>query len=129
MDQIVIKWSGNDYKIENIFQFNTVLDLKNEIKTLTGVLPERQKLLGLKIKGNLYFRPRLLKFSMFFFQLSSLCEWSVDSGKAAGDEVKLVDLHIKPNTKIMMMGSKEEDVVSGKSLSLPNNLFDSCQRV
>ena len=57
MDQIVIKWSGNDYKIENIFQFNTVLDLKNEIKILTGVLPERQKLLGLKIKGNLYFRP------------------------------------------------------------------------
>ena len=31
--------------------------------------------------------------------------------------MKLVDLHIKPNTKIMMMGSKEEDVVSGKSLS------------
>lgn len=29
------------------------MDLKQSIKTLTGVLPERQKLLGLKLKGEL----------------------------------------------------------------------------
>ena len=31
---------------------DTVLDLKQFLRTLTGVLPERQKLLGLKVKGN-----------------------------------------------------------------------------
>ena len=29
------------------------MDLKQSIKSLTGVLPERQKLLGLKVKGKL----------------------------------------------------------------------------
>jgi len=33
------------------------MDLKQSIKSLTGVLPERQKLLGLKVKGN--SRPQL----------------------------------------------------------------------
>ncbi|TMS13936.1 Ubiquitin-like domain-containing CTD phosphatase 1 [Larimichthys crocea] len=57
------------------------MDLKQSIKTLTGVLPERQKLLGLKVKG-----------------------------KPAEDEVKLGSLKLKPNTKIMMMGTREESL-------------------
>lgn len=33
------------------------------------------------------------------------------SGKPADDEVKLGDLKLKPNTKIMMMGTREESLV------------------
>ncbi len=33
------------------------------------------------------------------------------SGKPADDDVKLGDLKLKPNTKIMMMGSREESLV------------------
>uniref|UniRef100_UPI00398E4C37 ubiquitin-like domain-containing CTD phosphatase 1 isoform X1 n=1 Tax=Pristiophorus japonicus TaxID=55135 RepID=UPI00398E4C37 len=76
---IIIKWSGQEYPVTKLTEEDTVLDLKETIKTLTGVLPERQKLLGLKIKG-----------------------------KAAEDDVKLGVLKLKPNTKIMMMGSREE---------------------
>ncbi|XP_072923981.1 ubiquitin-like domain-containing CTD phosphatase 1 isoform X2 [Hemitrygon akajei] len=76
---IIIKWSGQEYPVTKLTEEDTVLDLKEMIKTLTGVLPERQKLLGLKIKG-----------------------------KAAEDDVKLGMLKLKPNTKIMMMGSREE---------------------
>ncbi|CAI5766852.1 ubiquitin-like domain-containing CTD phosphatase 1 [Podarcis lilfordi] len=51
------------------------------LKGLTGVLPERQKLLGLKVKG-----------------------------KPADNDVKLGSLKLKPNTKIMMMGTREESL-------------------
>ena len=49
--EILIKWSGNDYKIKNLNYESTVDDLKQKIKDETGVLPDRQKLLGLKFKG------------------------------------------------------------------------------
>jgi ubiquitin-like domain-containing CTD phosphatase 1 len=50
---LIIKWSGNEYKIAGLGDTDTVLDLKNAIYKDTGVLPERQKLLGLKYKGTL----------------------------------------------------------------------------
>uniref|UniRef100_A0A4W3K959 Ubiquitin-like domain-containing CTD phosphatase 1 n=1 Tax=Callorhinchus milii TaxID=7868 RepID=A0A4W3K959_CALMI len=78
---IIIKWSGQEYPVTKLTEEDTVLDLKETIKTLTGVLPERQKLLGLKIKG-----------------------------KPAENDVKLGVLKLKPNTKIMMMGSREESL-------------------
>lgn len=34
-------------------------------------------------------------------------------GKPAEDEVKLGALKLKPNTKIMMMGTREESLVGG----------------
>ena len=46
-----VKWSGKEYKITGLGDTDTVLDLKNAIQKDTGVLPERQKLLGLKYKG------------------------------------------------------------------------------
>ena len=49
--EIVIKWSGTEYTISDLTGHETVQELKNEIQKLTGVLPERQKLLGLKYKG------------------------------------------------------------------------------
>jgi len=59
----------------------TVLELKRGIAAETQVQPKRQKLLNLK------------------------------QGKAmAGDEVALADLKLKPNFKVMMMGSPEEAI-------------------
>lgn len=78
---VIIKWGGQEYSISTLSEEDTVLDLKQSIKSLTGVLPERQKLLGLKLKG-----------------------------KPAEDNVKLGALKLKPNTKIMMMGSREENL-------------------
>lgn len=51
---LVIKWSGKEYKIE-LTENATVTDLKNAIQKQTGVRPERQKLLNLKLKGRLCF--------------------------------------------------------------------------
>ena len=51
---ITIKWSGKEYVISGLLETQTVLDLKEEIKKQTCVLPTRQKLLGLKYKGK-YF--------------------------------------------------------------------------
>ncbi|XP_054834813.1 ubiquitin-like domain-containing CTD phosphatase 1 [Eublepharis macularius] len=78
---LIIKWGGQEFLITTLSEEDTVLDLKQSLKGLTGVLPERQKLLGLKVKG----RP-------------------------AENDVKLGTLKLKPNTKIMMMGTREESL-------------------
>uniref|UniRef100_A0A8C1QTR9 Ubiquitin-like domain-containing CTD phosphatase 1 n=1 Tax=Cyprinus carpio TaxID=7962 RepID=A0A8C1QTR9_CYPCA len=78
---VIIKWGGQEYSISTLSEEDTVLDLKQSIKSLTGVLPERQKLLGLKVKG-----------------------------KPADNDVKLGDLKLKSNTKIIMMGTREESL-------------------
>lgn len=51
---VTIKWSGKEYPIENLSPSDTVKFLKELIKDKTGVLPERQKLLGLKYKGTMW---------------------------------------------------------------------------
>ena len=48
---VTIKWSGKEYPIDNLSPSDNVKSLKELIKDKTGVLPERQKLLGLKYKG------------------------------------------------------------------------------
>ncbi|XP_061473495.1 ubiquitin-like domain-containing CTD phosphatase 1 isoform X2 [Rhineura floridana] len=78
---LIIKWGGQEFLITTLSEEDTVLDLKQSLKGLTGVLPERQKLLGLKVKG-----------------------------KPADNDVKLGSLKLKPNTKIMMMGTREESL-------------------
>ncbi|XP_054547057.1 ubiquitin-like domain-containing CTD phosphatase 1 isoform X2 [Talpa occidentalis] len=78
---IIVKWGGQEYSVTTLSEDDTILDLKQFLKTLTGVLPERQKLLGLKVKG-----------------------------KPAENDVKLGALKLKPNTKIMMMGTREESL-------------------
>ncbi|XP_013400820.1 ubiquitin-like domain-containing CTD phosphatase 1 [Lingula anatina] len=80
--ELTVKWSGQEYKITDLDDSDTVADLKNAISKATGVLPERQKLLGLKYKGSV-----------------------------PGDDVQLSSLKLKPNTKIMMMGTREESLV------------------
>jgi len=76
---LTIKWSGKEYKLEDVSLQFTVLELKNLIFEKTNVRPERQKLLTLKLKG-----------------------------KPATDDVKLSALTMKEGMKIMMMGSQEE---------------------
>ncbi|CAB4019793.1 ubiquitin-like domain-containing CTD phosphatase 1, partial [Paramuricea clavata] len=80
---VTIKWSGSEYVVENIEPSWTVLQLKQQICKQTGVLPERQKLLGLKYKG-----------------------------KVPGDDIKVSLLSLKPNAKVMMMGTREENLAS-----------------
>lgn len=48
---IVIKWNGNDYDINNLNTNSDVKTLKEEIFIYTGVRPERQKLINLRISG------------------------------------------------------------------------------
>lgn len=91
--EIVVKWSGDEYKISGLSGTQCVKDLKSEIQKQTGVLPERQKLLGFKYKG-----------------------------KVPGDEVCLNDLKLKPGTKIMMMGTREEEIT--KVVEPPPDLPD-----
>ncbi|XP_046851468.1 ubiquitin-like domain-containing CTD phosphatase 1 [Xenia sp. Carnegie-2017] len=80
---VTVKWSGNEYLIEHVESSFTLLQLKQRIHEQTGVLPHRQKLLSLKYKG-----------------------------KVPGDDVKLSVLSFKPSMKIMMMGTREENLMS-----------------
>lgn len=48
---IVIKWNGNDYDVKNLNLDSDVKSLKEEIFKCTGVRPERQKLINLRLSG------------------------------------------------------------------------------
>ncbi|XP_033209304.1 ubiquitin-like domain-containing CTD phosphatase 1 [Belonocnema kinseyi] len=95
--KITVKWSGKEYEICNILESDTVLTLKERIHKETGVRPERQKLLNLKFKG-----------------------------KAAQDEDTIGMLEIKKGFKLMLMGSREEDIaeVSQAPENLPDVIND-----
>ncbi|XP_066586728.1 ubiquitin-like domain-containing CTD phosphatase 1 [Prorops nasuta] len=79
--EIIVKWSGKEFVIRDMEGEDTVVLLKEYIYKLTGVRPERQKLLNLKCKG-----------------------------KAAKDDDLIQRLDLKPGFKIMLMGSREEDI-------------------
>lgn len=55
--KIVIKWSGNEYAIEDWQEEETISDLKEKLYQKTGVKPERQKLMGLKVKNGSILSP------------------------------------------------------------------------
>ncbi|UYV67804.1 UBLCP1 [Cordylochernes scorpioides] len=84
---IVVKWNGNEYPIEDLYDNDSVADLKAEIQKKTGVLPARQKLLGLKYKG-----------------------------KAITEDIQLSELNLRPKMKIMMVGSLEDDIVNATTV-------------
>ncbi|KAI0230348.1 Ubiquitin-like domain-containing CTD phosphatase 1 [Lamellibrachia satsuma] len=79
LPDVVVKWNGKEYVITGLNFDKSIKDLKAAIREETGVLPERQKLLGLKYKG-----------------------------KPPSEDVLLSELNLKPKTKIMMMGTREE---------------------
>jgi len=87
---LVIKWAGKEFPFQDLDGTSTtVLDLKKMIWEKTQVLPQRQKLLNLKMKG-----------------------------KQAPEEALLSNLDLKPGTsnKIMMMGSSEQAIADVKDL-------------
>ena len=48
---LVVKWAGKEYPIDNLPLSSTVQQLKSAIHAKTNVLPSRQKLLNLRFKG------------------------------------------------------------------------------
>lgn len=65
----------------------------------------------------------------FFFQLNSSSSSpavSFFSGKPAENEVKLGSLKLKPNTKIMMMGTREESLVGDRVIGKLIDSKDIC---
>ena len=96
--EIEIKWNGQNYKVSNLLESHTINDLKNELFTQTNVLPERQKILGLKL----------------------------NNGDSAINDSLLKDLKIKQGTKFIMMGTKEETIneVNKKPVDTPTVVDD-----
>lgn len=64
--KITVKWSGEEYPITDIEENDTVLSLKEKIENLTGVRPERQKLLNLKFKGYIFLLKLANSFIHFY---------------------------------------------------------------
>ncbi|XP_041768833.1 ubiquitin-like domain-containing CTD phosphatase 1 [Anopheles merus] len=83
---LIIKWSGKEFPIEDLTEHDTVAVLRHEICKKTQVRPERQKLLNLKYKG-----------------------------KPVTDDVRLGAMDLKPNFKVMMVGSLESDIKEASS--------------
>jgi len=81
-----VKWSGTEYVLENLDPTSTVIQLKQLIKDQTGVLPERQKLCGISLKG-----------------------------KTPPDDTQLSELRLRQNQKIMMMGTREEAITEAST--------------
>jgi ubiquitin-like domain-containing CTD phosphatase 1 len=73
-----IKWNGKDLEAA-VEPTETVAGLKRVLELETNVLPKKQKLLGLK----------------------------TIAGKPATDDTPITELSIKPNQKIMLMGTAE----------------------
>jgi ubiquitin-like domain-containing CTD phosphatase 1 len=96
--EIEIKWNNQVFKPTNLLVSHKLIDLKNELYKLTHVLPERQKILGLK----------------------------TSNGSMATDDTLLLDLKFKPGTKFMMMGSREESIsdLNKKPENLPEVVDD-----
>lgn len=69
---IIIKWNGNDYDVKNLNSNSDVKTLKEEIFKCTGVRPERQKLINLRILGK-YFKGRvvIILFCAYFLYIFS----------------------------------------------------------
>lgn len=89
---------GNEYNIDDLTNEDTVGVLKQMIYRKTNVRPERQKLLNLKYKG-----------------------------KPAPDDIFIDSLELKPNFKLMMVGSLESDIAdvsSGRPEDVPEVLND-----
>ena len=95
--EILIKWNGKDFRVK-LLPSHCVSDLKEELAKQTNVLPDRQKLLGLKTKA----------------------------GQMASISTLLDDLNYKSTTKIMMMGTVEEkiDDINKKPENLPEVVDD-----
>ncbi|XP_003494328.1 ubiquitin-like domain-containing CTD phosphatase 1 [Bombus vosnesenskii] len=91
--KIIIVWGRKRIEIPDVNLDDTVRGLKERIYKETNILPERQKLLNLRTKD-----------------------------KACQDEEILRNLGMKPGFKLMLMGSREEDIA--KVCHAPKDLPD-----
>ena len=85
MPTVTVKWTSKELEVE-LADAATVSDLKHKLQEETHVNPKRQKLLGLKRKD----------------------------GKPAGDDDVLLELGLKPGTKVILMGCVAWDPVGGR---------------
>ncbi|CAK9808187.1 Ubiquitin-like domain-containing CTD phosphatase 1 [Anthophora quadrimaculata] len=91
--KIIIVWGRKEIEIPDVNLDDTVRGLKERIHQETGILPGRQKLLNLRTKD-----------------------------KASQDEEILRNLGMKPGFKLMLMGSREEDIA--EACHAPKDLPD-----
>ena len=87
-----IKWSGTLYPVE-LSPTSTIAELKNRLYELTEVLPKRQRVLGL---------PKV-------------------DGSVALDHHRMCDLRLKPEQRLMLIGSREEAI---SAVSAPVHVND-----
>ncbi|XP_017878164.1 ubiquitin-like domain-containing CTD phosphatase 1 isoform X2 [Ceratina calcarata] len=83
--KIIVVWGRKTIEVPDVNLSDTVRGLKKRIYKETGILPQRQKLLNLRTKG-----------------------------KASQEEETLVNLGMKPGFKLMLMGSREEDIAEAR---------------
>ena len=91
---LYVKWSGQEFRFEDLPDTTTITELKQLAYHKTGVRPERQKLLGIKAT------PKSEKLG----------------------ESTLRDLKVKNGAKIMLMGSKEDTIAAVNTI--PDDLPD-----
>lgn len=89
-----LKWSGQEFRFEGLPDSTSISELKQLAYQKTGVRPERQKLLGIKATPK-----------------SDQLEKST-----------LRDLKVKNGAKIMLMGSKEDEIAAANTI--PDDLPD-----
>merc|ERR1712002_381372 len=82
IDDFVVKWNGKEYIVSGMLDCQTLNDLKLYIEGVTGVKCKRQKLLGLKVKG----------------QPLTEC-------------ITLKNLGIRAKSKIILMGTLDENLL------------------
>lgn len=87
-----VKWAGTIYVVE-LSTSSTVLDLKQRLFELTEVLPKRQKVLGLPFV----------------------------SGRPPIDALPLAQLSLKPDQRLMLVGSREADI---SAANMPDQVID-----
>lgn len=107
---VIVKWSGKEFPLTDLTDQDTVEVLRHEIFRKTQVRPERQKLLNLKHKGKSQISQLI--------QRGYVISWF--AGKPAPDNIKLCTLELKPNFKLMMVGSTEADIED--ACSLPDDI-------
>lgn len=84
-----VKWGGSLYAVELPLQ-STIADLKRRLFELTEVQPKRQKVLGLPSTGS----------------------------RLPDDALKLHTLNLKPDQRIMLVGSREADISAANAAYL-----------
>lgn len=87
--KITVKWSGKEYEIVDIQSNDSVLSLKDKIYLKTGVRPQRQKLLNLKIKG----------MKLLLYSINCDCNFSVVNHKVNFPRIIIIDNYLAPKFK------------------------------